>query len=125
MTLHFEHNPDYYRGGNPCIDWLTLRGFTHPGNAVKAVENGTLDLLSVHLHSMQSLYQFPTTVPCQQWPFFEDTYYALFLNRHHAPSRMKGTVGYLKKRSIISQSTSSDIVGSVNSYASFFIGCPV
>ena len=67
------------------IDWLTLRRFTHPANAVKAVENGTLDLLFVHLHAMQSLYQFPTTVPCQQWPFFEDTYYALFLNRHHGP----------------------------------------
>ena len=24
-------------------------------------------------------------VPCQQWPFFEDNYYAPFLNRHHGP----------------------------------------
>ena len=32
---------------------------------------------------MQSIYQFPTTVPFQQWPFFGDNYYALFLNRHH------------------------------------------
>ena len=81
MTFRFEQNPDYYRGGDSSIDWLTLRRFTHPANAIKAVENGTLDLLSVHLHSMQSLYQFPTTVPWQQWPFRGDSYYALFLNR--------------------------------------------
>ena len=85
MDLRFEQNPDYYRGRDSSIDWLTLRRFTHPANAVKAVENGTLDLLSVQLHSMQSLYQFPTTVPCQQWPFFGETYYALFLNRQHGP----------------------------------------
>ncbi len=101
MTFRFEPNPDYYRGGNPHIDWLTLRRFTHPANAVKALENGTLDLLNLYLHSMQSLYQFPTTVPCQQWPFFEDTYYALFLNRHHGPlsderncSRLKKAIDY-------------------------------
>ena len=85
MTFRFEPNPDYYCGGNPRIDWLTLRRFTLPANAVKALENGTLDLLSLYLHALQSLYQFPTTVPCQQWPFFEDNYYALFLNRHHGP----------------------------------------
>ena len=50
---------------------------------------------------MQSLHQFPTTVPCQQWPFFEDNYYALFLNRRHGPlsdemncSLLKGTIDY-------------------------------
>ena len=85
MTFRFEQNPHYYRGVDSSIDGLTLRRFAHPANAVKAVENGTLDLLSVHLHSMQSLYQFPTTVPWQQWPFFGDSYYALFLNRHHGP----------------------------------------
>ena len=83
MTFRFEPNPDYYRGGNPCIDWLTLRRFTLPANAIKAVENGALDLLFFPFYGMQSLYQFPTTVPCQQWPFFEDNYYALFLNRRH------------------------------------------
>jgi ABC-type transport system substrate-binding protein len=83
MTLRFEQNPDYYRGGDSSINGLTLRRFTHPANAIKAVENGTLDLLAIHLHSMQSIYQFPTTVPFQQWPFFGDSYYALFLNRHH------------------------------------------
>ena len=85
MTFRFEPNPDYYRGGNPHIDWLTVRRFTLPANAVKAIENGVLDLLFVPFYAMQSLYQFPTTVPCQQWPFFEDNYYALFLNRHHGP----------------------------------------
>ncbi|RKU11319.1 hypothetical protein C6502_08060 [Candidatus Poribacteria bacterium] len=83
MTFRFEQNPDYYRGGDPYIDWLTVRRFTLPANAIKAVENGTLDLLFVPFYAMQSLYQFPTMVPCQQWPFFEDNYYALFLNRHH------------------------------------------
>ena len=83
MTFRFESNPDYYRGRDPYIDWLTLRRFTLPANAIKAVENGTLDLLFFPFYAMQSLYQFPTTVPCQQWPFFEDNYYALFLNRHH------------------------------------------
>ena len=83
MTFRFEPNPDYYRGGDPHIDWLTVRRFTLPANAIKAIENGVLDLLFVPFYSMQSLYQFPTTVPCQQWPFFEDSYYALFLNRHH------------------------------------------
>ncbi len=101
MTIRCEQNPDYYRGVESSIDWLTLRFFTHPGNAIKAVENGTLDLLFVHLQALQSLYQFPTTVPCQQWPFFEDTYYALFLNRHHGPlsderncSLLKGAIDY-------------------------------
>ena len=78
MHLRFEQNPDYYRAGDGSIDWLTLRRFTHPANAIKAVENGTLDLLSVYLHSMQSLYQFPTTVPWQQWPFLGDSYYTTF-----------------------------------------------
>ena len=85
MTFRFEPNPDYYRGGDPHIDWLTLRRFTLPANAIKAAENGALDLLFVPFYAMQSLHQFPTTVPCQQWPFFEDNYYALFLNRHHGP----------------------------------------
>ena len=85
MTFRFEPNTDYYREEDPHIDWLTLRRFTLPANAVKALENGTLDLLSLYLQALQSLYQFPTTVPCQQWPFFEDNYYALFLNRHQGP----------------------------------------
>ena len=85
MTFRFEPNPGYYREGDPHIDWLTLRRFTLPANAAKALENGTLDLLSLYLQALQSLYQFPTTVPYQQWPFFEDNYYALFLNRHHGP----------------------------------------
>ena len=101
MTFRFEPNPNYCRGGDPHIDWLTLRRFTLPANAVKAVENGTLDLLFFPFYAMQSLYQFPTTVPCQQWPFFEDSYYALFLNRHHGPLSdeqncrlLKGAIDY-------------------------------
>ena len=101
MTFRFGLNPDYYREVERSIDWLTLRFFTHPGNAIKAVENGTLDLLFVHFQALQSLYQFSITVPCQQWPFFEDSYYALFLNRHHGPlsnerncSLLKGTIDY-------------------------------
>ena len=97
MTLRFEQNPDYYRGGDSSIDWLTLRRFTHPANAIKAVENGTLDLLFLHLQALQPLYQFPTTVPCQQWPFFGDSYYALFLNRHHGPLSDERNCSLLKK----------------------------
>jgi ABC-type transport system substrate-binding protein len=85
MTLYFEHNPDYYRGADTCIDWLTVKRFTRPANAVKAIEDGTIDLLYLYIHALQPLYQFPTTVPCQQWPFFQDNYYVLFLNRHHGP----------------------------------------
>ena len=96
MTFRFEPNPDYYRGGDPHIDWLTLKRFTLPANAVKAVENGTLDLLPLYLQALQSLYQFPTTVPCQQWPFFEDSYYVLFLNRHHGPLSDKRNCSLLK-----------------------------
>ena len=40
-------------------------------------------------------------MPCQQWPFFEDSYYALFLNRHHELlsderncSLLKSTIDY-------------------------------
>ena len=77
----FEVNRDYYRDVNPPIDWLTLRRFTHPAHAIRAIENGTLDLLSLYLLGPQHLPRFSTTVPCQQWPFFEDNYYALFLNR--------------------------------------------
>ena len=83
--FRFTQNPDYYRGGNPRIDWLTLRRFTRSPNAVKALESGTLDLLSVSPHALRSFYQSPTTVPCQQWPFFQDNYYVLFLNRHRGP----------------------------------------
>ena len=96
MTLHFEHNPDCYRGEDNCIDWLTVKRFTRPANAVKAIEDGTIDLLSICLHAIQPLYQFPTTVPCQQWPFFEDSYYALFLNRHHGPLSDKRNCNLLK-----------------------------
>ena len=97
MTFRFEKNPDYYRGGDSSIDWLTLRRFMHPANAIKAVENGTLDLLCFSFYAMQSLYQFPTTVPCQQWTFFEDTYYALFLNRHHGPLSDERNCSLLKE----------------------------
>ena len=83
--FRFTQNPDYYRGGDLPIDWLTLKRFTNPPNAVKALENGALDLLSVSPHALRSFYQSPTTVPCQQWPFFQDNYYLLFLNRHHGP----------------------------------------
>ena len=83
--FRFTQNPDYYRGGNPPIDWLTLRRFTRVPNAVKALESGTLDLLSVSPHALRSFYESPTTIPCQQWPFFQDNYYLLFLNRHHGP----------------------------------------
>ncbi len=82
-TFRLQHNEDYYRGGDPQIDWLTLRRFTHPPNAVRALENGALDLLSVSPLALRSFYEYPTTVPCQQWPFFQDNYYVLFLNRHH------------------------------------------
>ena len=85
ITFRFTQNPDYYRGGDPRIDWLTLRRFTRSPNAVKALESGTLDLLSVSPHALRSFYQSPTTGPCQQWPFFQDNYYALFLNRHRGP----------------------------------------
>lgn len=101
MTFRCEQNPGYYRGVDSSIDGLTLRSFTHPANAVKAIENGTLDLLSIRLHSMQSVYQFPTTMPCQQWPFVGNSYYALFLNRRHGLlsdkqncSLVKGAIDY-------------------------------
>ena len=29
-TFHFRQNPDCYRGGDPPIDWLTVKCFTHP-----------------------------------------------------------------------------------------------
>ena len=96
-TFRFEPNPDYYRGEDPHIDWLTLRRFTLPANAIKAVENGTLDLLFFPFYAMQSLHQFPTTVPCQQWPFFEDNYYALFLNRRHGPLSDETSCNLLKE----------------------------
>ena len=83
--FRFTQNSDYYRGGDLPIDWLTLRRFTRSPNAVKALENGALDLLSVSPHALRSFYQSPTTAPCQQWPFFQDNYYVLFLNRHHGP----------------------------------------
>ena len=84
-TFRFTQNPDHYRGGDSCIDWLTLKRFTHPPNAVNALEDGTLDLLSVSPRALRSFYESPTTVPCQQWPFFEDNYYVLSLNRHRGP----------------------------------------
>ena len=84
-TFRFTQNPSYYRGGDPPIDWLTVKCFTHPPNAVNALEEGVLDLLSVSPCALRSFYESPTTVPCQQWPFFQDNYYVLFLNRHHGP----------------------------------------
>ena len=97
LNFRFDLNPDYYRGGDPHINWLTLRRFTHPAHAVRAVENGTLDLLFPSLQPLRSFYQFPTTVPYQQWPFFEDNYYTLFLNRHRGPLSDKGNCNLLKE----------------------------
>ena len=146
MTFRFEPNPDYYREGDPHIDWLTLRRFTLPANAIKAVENGTLDLLLFSLQALQSLYQFPTTVPCQQWPFFEDNYYALFLNRHHGPlsderncSALKDAIDYqainryLRMGQVVEEETLSPFLhdpldiriacsGSVFRYLAYLIG---
>ena len=100
-TFRFEPNPNHYRGENPHIDWLTVRRFTLPANAIKAAENGALDLLFFPFYALQSVHQFPTTVPCQQWPFFEDSYYALFLNRRYGPlseetncNLLKGAIDY-------------------------------
>lgn len=84
-TFRFTQNPDHYRGGDCPIDWLTLKRFTHIPHAVNALEDGALDLISVSPRALRSFYQSPTTVPCQQWPFFEDSYYILFLNRHRGP----------------------------------------
>ncbi|MYE89832.1 hypothetical protein F4X33_12635 [Candidatus Poribacteria bacterium] len=84
-TFRFTQNPDHYRGGDSCIDWLTLKRFTHIPNAVNALEAGALDLISVSPRALRSFYQSLTTAPCQQWPFFQDNYYVLFLNRHRAP----------------------------------------
>ena len=97
MTLHFDRNPDYYRGKNTSIDWLTVKRFTRPANAVKAIEDGTIDLLYVYIYALQPLYEFSTTVPCQQWPFFEDNYYALFLNRQHGVLSDKRNCSLLKQ----------------------------
>ena len=96
-TFRFTQNKDYYRGGNPHIDWLTLRRFTRPINVVKALESDTLDLLFLSPHAPRSFYQFPTTVPCQQWPFFQDNYYVLFLNRHHGPLSDERNCNLLKE----------------------------
>ena len=95
--LRFEPNPDYYRSVSPHVDWLTLKRFTHPAHAIKAIENGTLDLLHVPLHPMRSLHQFSTTVPYQQWPFFEDDYYTLFLNRRYGLLSDKENCNRLKQ----------------------------
>ena len=95
--FRLTQNPDYYRDGDTYIDWLTLRRFTRSPNAVKALESGTLDLLSVSPHALRSFYQFPTTVPCQQWPFFQDNYYVLFLNRHHGPLSTEENCRLLKE----------------------------
>lgn len=97
MTLHFDRNPDYYLGKNTSIDWLTVKRFTRPANAVKAIEDGTIDLLYFYIYALQPLYEFPTTVPCQQWPFFEDNYYALFLNRQHGVLSDKRNCSLLKQ----------------------------
>ena len=96
-TFRFTPNPDHYRGGDPPIDRLILRRFTRSPNAVKALESGTLDLLSVSPHALRSFYQSPTTVPCQQWPFFQDSYYVLFLNRHHGPLSDERNCNLLKE----------------------------
>ena len=64
---------------------------------VKALESNTLDLLFLSPHALRSFYQFPTTVPCQQWPFFQDNYYVLFLNRHHGPLSDERNCNLLKE----------------------------
>ena len=96
-TFRLQQNKDYYRGGNSHIDWLTLRRFTRPINVVKALESDTLDLLFLSPHALRSFYQFPTTVPCQQWPFFQDNYYVLLLNRHHGPLSDERNCNLLKE----------------------------
>ena len=96
-TFRFTQNPDHYRGGDCCIDWLTLKRFTYLPNAVKALEDGALDLISVSPRALRSFYESPTTAPCQQWPFFEDSYYVLFLNRHRGPLSDERNCNLLKE----------------------------
>ena len=96
-TFRLQQNKDYYRGGDPQIDWLTLRRFTHLPNAVKALENGALDLLSV------SPQQQP---PVNSGPFLRTATTFYFSTVIAALYRIKGTVIFLKKQSTTGRLTS-------------------
>lgn len=82
-TFRFERNPDCYRQKDIGIDWITLKCFKHPANAIKSLLNQEIDLLP--LRALQLFYQVSNPVLLQQWPFFEESYYILFLNRCRGP----------------------------------------
>ena len=83
ITFRFKRNCDYYRQKDVGVDWIILRRFRQSASAIKAISHGEIDFMP--LRALQFLYQVSDRVPLQHWPFFEQSYYVLFLNRHREP----------------------------------------
>lgn len=83
QTFRLEHHQEKDLPPDGGIDWLQIKRFSHPANAIKAVIKKEMDLLP--LGSLQLLYQVEDHLPVQQFPFLGESYYMLFLNRSHPP----------------------------------------
>ena len=107
MTFRFDSNPDYYHGGDSHIDWLTLKRFTLPANAIKAIENGTLDLLFFLFMRCNPSTNSQRRCLVNSGPFLKITTMPYSSTAITDLFRTKGTVTCLKKQSIIRQSTAT------------------
>lgn len=83
QTFRLEHHQEKDLHPDGGIDWLHIKRFSHPANAIKAVIKKEMDLLP--LGSLQLLYQVDSHLPVQQFPFLGESYYVLFLNRKKPP----------------------------------------
>ena len=80
INFQLVRNPDYYQGQTGGIDWITIKRFQYPARTIKALLSDKIDFIP--LNALQPLYQISNNLPLQQAPFFEETYYLMFLNRH-------------------------------------------
>ena len=95
ITFRLVRNPDYYQEKRGSIDWITIRRFKHSARAVEAVLNEKIDF--TRLDALQPLYQISNGLPLQQAPFFNETYYLMFLNRRHGLLQDAGTCHRLQE----------------------------
>ncbi len=81
INFRLVRNRDYYQAQKGSIDWITIKRFKNAAYAIKALLSDKIDLIP--LNALQPLYQISNNLPLQQAPFFEETYYSVFINRHH------------------------------------------
>lgn len=94
-VIHLARHRDYYRTPFHGPSPLTLKRFSRPANAIKAALSQRIDFLP--LRSLQPLYRLQREASPQQWPFWGESYYLLFLNRGRGPLREETTCRLLAR----------------------------